>query len=180
MRTPRFVLAALVCVLLAGCAGDDLTSPAAALGSIDPEVQCPDPDQCGGGGYVPPAPAEYHGSDTDISRSWQQYGPSSWAWASIHKGNSWSVVNSSVYASGRVDAVAYTFAGCRSGSRAEFGRDSRTVYGPGTAEVYFRFTTFGKFGFQVKGTHTFVGSPGSGIGTHVFYSEASHCDDSIF
>lgn len=179
MRTLRYALAPLVCVLLAGCGADDLTSPGGALASIDPDVQCPEAN-CGGGGYVPPAPAEYHGSDTDISRSWQQYGPSSWAWASIHKGNSWSVVNSSVFASGKVDAIAYTFAGCRSGSRAEFGRDSRTVYGPGTAEVNFRFTTFGKFGFQVKGTHTFVGSPGSGAGTQVFYSEASHCDDSIF
>jgi hypothetical protein len=165
----------MVCALLAGCGSDDLTAPHAAPSTDD--VQCTEAGQCGGGGEPPPGPAYYWGSDTDISRAWKPFG-TAYAFVTIHKGNSWSEVVSPDYASGRVDATAYTYYLCRTGSQATYGSQSRTVAGIGKAEVNFRFEHNTRYGFQVRGTHTFVGKPG--VSTKTFYSENSHCDDGYF
>ena len=177
MRVHRIALAAAAAALLAGCDGGATTAPGALAKPTPPRAvddQCV--DNCGGGTVPPPY---YYGSSTSISRSWKQTGPNTWAVISIHKGSAWSQVNSYDYASGRVDGVAYTYELCRTGNQRLYGQQSQTVYGIGTAQVNFRYENSTKFGFQVRGTHTFTGAPGTWVGTQTFYSEASHCDDSV-
>lgn len=174
MRIARFALAPVICALLAACGSDSVTAPDAA--PLADDVQCPETN-CGGGGYVPPPPPYYWGSDTDDTYGWGSFG-TSYAFHTTHTGWSWSEVVSPDYASGRVDATAYTYAQCQTRNRATYQSKSLTVYGIGKAEVSFSFKTNGQYGFQVRGTHTFTGRPG--VANQTFYSEASHCDNSIF
>ncbi|HEX2191493.1 MAG TPA: hypothetical protein VHG51_21455 [Longimicrobiaceae bacterium] len=166
-RTAGALLVALTAISTAACEDAGITAPSASPSHVD--TQCPPGDTC----WEPAQPTITYGSRMEKSPSvpWNTSEAYFKVW-------SWSSVNHASISSGKVDAESYTFLRCLPHERKLYQRASKTVYGVGRAEVYMRFNYNPdiKYGFQVRGTHTFVPAAGhDGGGT--FTSESSQCSD---
>lgn len=165
-RITGALLLALTALSTVACEDAGITAPSETPSYVD--NQCPPGDVC----WAPHEPEFTYGSRMEKSQHWDPLGTSSRSF----KAWSWSAVEKSSIASGRVDAVTYTYRKCRVGERALHKRDSRIVYGVGRAEVYIRFDFdyVPEWGFQIIGTHTFVPAAGY-YGGGTFTSESSQC-----
>lgn len=170
-RTAGALLFALTVLTTAACDQAGITAPSGQPSFVD--TQCPPGEVC----WAPYEPEFTYGSRMEKSQSWQLLGSTMRSF----KAWTWSAVEKPSIASGRVDAVSYSFWKCRSGERALHKRDSRIVYGVGRAEVYIRFDFdyVPEMGFQIIGTHTFVPAAGY-YGGGTFTSESSQCTQGAF
>ncbi|HEX2187532.1 MAG TPA: hypothetical protein VHG51_01480 [Longimicrobiaceae bacterium] len=176
-RAGRSLLAVACAVLaLAGCEGPAVTAPEDARLGL-----CSTSGECGPTDTRDPPVADWTGPDYAYSSRVFYEGYYKWdggvqilPWTRF-RGSSRSVAYTSKIASATVDAVALSWLGCDPNYESEYGRASKTVYGPGTAEVHFKMETRARLRMVVRGTHTFTAAPGfTGGGT--FPSEHSDCN----